>query len=73
MKLNDPSRTFTVPCSHCGQEHTKTLGWLKTQPNFTCSCGTGITIDVHQFTQVAVDAQKSLDSITAQIRKLGKR
>lgn len=73
MKLNLDSATVQLPCSACGQKLAKTVGWLKLHPKFTCSCGQPIEVDLSQFQQGEARVQKSLDSLAASVRKIGKR
>ncbi|WP_287880461.1 hypothetical protein [Acidovorax sp.] len=73
MKLNLDSHTVDIPCPGCGKKVAKTIGWLKTHPKFDCACGQPIAVDLSQFKQGLAGAQKSMDSIDAALRKIGKR
>ena len=73
MKLNADSHTITLPCPGCGKKHTQTVRWLKAHKQITCACGASIAVDLTKFDQGIATAQKSVDSLEATLRKLGKR
>lgn len=38
-----------IPCPKCGRKTKKRIGWIQTNSNFTCVCGTRITLEANQF------------------------
>lgn len=72
-KLNLDQATVSVPCGQCGQKLTQTIGWLKAQRQFTCTCGAINNVDLTKFDQGVASAQKSLDALGDTLRNFGKR
>ena len=73
-KLDADGQTITLPCGHCGQKFTQTIGWLKLHGAHTCQgCGAVTTVDLAKHTQGIAQAQKALDQFEASLRKFGKR
>ena len=61
------SQTIEIPCPDCGKEHPKTIGWIKTHSDLTCSCGVKIELDKGEFVRQIARIEKSLDSIPREI------
>lgn len=73
MKLDLDSQPITFPCPGCKKKITEKIGRLKRDPKITCpGCGQGILIDGKELRRGIDAAQKSLDSVAASLRKLGK-
>ena len=34
-----------LPCENCGRKSEKTVGWIKSHDEFTCTCGTVISLE----------------------------
>lgn len=45
MKKILDDESIDIPCENCSSETPKTIGWLKTNSQFICSCGAVIEID----------------------------
>jgi predicted RNA-binding Zn-ribbon protein involved in translation (DUF1610 family) len=73
MELKIDSHTVDIPCPSCGKKTAQTIGRLKAQPKFTCTCGQSVTVDLAQFKKTVAAVQKRLDDLQAQLRKFGKR
>lgn len=67
------NKTLRIPCTTCGQETEKTVGWLKAHDYFTCACGQGIRLERDQFLGEIRRAEKSIADLGKTISKLGKR
>lgn len=67
------SQTLRIPCTTCGQETEKTVGWIKTHDHFTCACGQPIRLDRNQFLGEIRKAEKAVADFRRTIGKLGKR
>ena len=38
-------QSIDIPCANCGRKTSKTIGWLKTNRQMTCRCGTVLNLD----------------------------
>lgn len=48
----------------CGRTTEKTIGWIRRNRQFTCACGTVITLD-------SADLRRKMDKIDRDLRDLG--
>jgi lysyl-tRNA synthetase class I len=42
-------RTIDIKCPACGRTTRKSIGWVKNNTSFTCSCGAEIKLDSSEF------------------------
>lgn len=61
-----------IECANCGRKTKKTVAWLKNHTDFTCSCGTRITIDASQFIREMKKVDKSIDDLKRTLKRFGK-
>lgn len=54
---------LTIPCAHCGHETKKTLGWLKSHPEFLCRCGV-VTFKAHELVKGLRETERTIDRLT---------
>ena len=59
-----------IPCQKCGAKTKKPISWLKTNPDFTCSCGAVTEIDATRLNQQIASIEKELKSFS---KLFGKR
>lgn len=57
------SETIEIPCEGCGKEHSKTIGWIKTHSEISCSCGATIKIDKSEFVRGISGVERALDGL----------
>jgi len=56
-----------VLCPQCGQEHSKTVRWLRDQMNLPCDgCGSDIHLDDSKF-------RRALNNIDKAVEEFGKK
>ncbi len=60
---------FDLPCPNCGRKTTKTVGWVKRHSQFTCTCGTVVTLEKSSFLKGIGDAERSIDRFKRNIRR----
>lgn len=61
-----------IPCENCGRKTKKSIGWIKTQSQFTCACGTRINIDASQFKSEMAKVDRSFASLQNTLKKFGR-
>lgn len=71
MSLFD-DQTIGIPCPGCGHETEKTVAWLKANNQFTCVCGSTITLESDQFREGISQAEGSLDELERAFKNFGK-
>lgn len=49
-----------IPCEKCGRTTKKSIGWLKTHRELTCTCGTHIRLDADDLRRKVADMERSL-------------
>lgn len=55
------SAQIGIPCPSCGKETAKSVAWLKSHKQMTCTaCGTTFDIDAEQFKRKLAGAEKQL-------------
>jgi len=57
------STDIEIPCENCGRKTKKRIGWIKTNREFTCGCGTKITLDADKFNRQIAELEKSVKRI----------
>ena len=63
-------KRVALTCRECGEKITKTLGWLKTHPEFACvDCGTRYDVNKLVDSFVGGEAQKAIDKFRSGLRK----
>lgn len=60
-----------IPCD-CGRKTKKTIGWIKRHTQFTCDCGTKITLHANQFKGEIAKVERSFADMQRALKKLGK-
>lgn len=61
-----------IPCGNCGHKIKKSIGWIKSNREFNCSCGTKIKIDAEQFKTEIAKAEKSFSDLQRTLKNFGK-
>ena len=61
-------QTVTIPCSKCGNQHQKTIGWIKANEEFTCPCGVLIHLDRSDLLQKLEEAERLIGTIPREIK-----
>lgn len=56
-------QTIEIPCSNCGKNTKKTVGWLKTNKSFVCHCGTTINLNASNLLRELKEAERSLNKL----------
>lgn len=62
-----------LPCGHCGRKSKKTIGWINSHPQFTCSCGTVTRINTDKFKPEIAKANAAFKKLGDSIKSLGRR
>jgi len=60
-------KSVSLTCTKCGDEVTKTIGWLKQNPDFTCDCGQ--SFEAHKLIRLVKKGEKSVGKFVAGLRK----
>jgi DNA-directed RNA polymerase subunit RPC12/RpoP len=60
-------QTIDISCPDCGTEHTKTIGWMKTNDNIACTCGATIVLDKSEFLDEIRGVEEALDAFPKEI------
>ena len=42
-------QSFNISCDNCGHKTSKKIGWIKRNKQFSCHCGTAISLDSKEF------------------------
>jgi transposase-like protein len=67
-------QTVPITCPKCATEFHKTLGWLRSHPEFVCSrCGKTIQVDRDRIIRGLQRADKVVDRVRAAIRRAAER
>lgn len=66
------SAEIEIPCENCARKTKKSIGWIKSHNNFTCTCGTIITIDANQFKTEFAKVEKSIATLQKTLKNFGK-
>ena len=61
--MNFDNETIEIPCDNCKRKNKKTIGWIKRNNKFKCSCGTEIVVDSSQFRKEISNVEKSLKNL----------
>lgn len=61
-----------IPCENCGRKTNKSIGWIKTNTNFICDCGTRIVLDSDKLRREISKADRAIDEFQAQLKKFNK-
>ena len=62
-------QTLELPCPHCGKKTAKTVRWVKANQQFTCACGTAVTLDAEQFRAEIAKLDKAFASLGSMFKK----
>ena len=60
---------LTLPCSHCGEQTKKAIGWIKSHPEFTCDCGV-TTFKADELISGIHEAEDQLDKLRRDISRM---
>jgi transposase-like protein len=52
--------TLAIVCPRCSHKTLKTIGWVKAHSQFTCTCGTMVSLDAEAFRQSIVECERAL-------------
>lgn len=63
---------ISIPCSNCGCQTTKTVGWLKNHSAFECRCGTRINVDASQFNREMSKIDVAMNELQRAFKRFGK-
>lgn len=66
------SQEIEIPCKNCSRKTKKSIGWIKSHKDFTCACGTHITLDASQFKSEIAKVERSLASLQKTLKNFGK-
>ena len=66
------STEIEIPCENCSRKTKKSIGWIKSHKDFTCSCGTKITLDASQFKTEIAKVEKSFAALQKTLKSFGK-
>jgi hypothetical protein len=58
------AQVIGIACPHCGEQHARTIAWLKENDAIPCSCGRTIELDPNDFAA-------ALQEIEEQLRRAG--
>ena len=62
-----------VSCPNCGYKVKKTLGWLKSSPEWTCSgCGKVVKIEASDVARGVKEMEESIADLERAFKKFGK-
>lgn len=61
-----------IPCSNCGSKTKKSIGWIKSNNQFTCTCGTTIKLDADQFRGEIAKVDASFADLQRTLKSFGK-
>lgn len=61
-----------IPCQNCSRKTKKSIGWIKSHNDFTCACGTHITIDASNFKSEIAKAERSFAELQKTLKNFGK-
>lgn len=63
---------ISIPCRACGNSSKKTLGWIKTNNEFKCQCGTVLEISAEKLLRTGGAVDRSISDLKAKLKKFGK-
>jgi len=61
-----------IPCEKCGRKTKKSIGWIKSNSSFSCSCGTRIHLNTSQFKGEIAKAERSFGNLERTLKNFGK-
>jgi len=61
-----------ITCPKCSRITKKSVGWIKSNTQFTCACGTIITLDTSQFRREISKIDSAITDLQKTIKKLNK-
>lgn len=62
-----------VPCPGCGHKVTKTVGWMKRSPEWTCAgCGRDVKLDASQVARSLKQVDDAISQLERTLKKFGK-
>jgi DNA-directed RNA polymerase subunit N (RpoN/RPB10) len=61
-----------IRCSKCGHKTNKSVGWIKNNREFTCSCGTIVCLDQEDFKSKITELDKSFEDFQNILKTLNK-
>ena len=72
MKYFDPDKSLDIECPKCSKKFSKTIGSINRDKEFACpSCGE-VTFDAHDLIRGLQDAEKSVDKLVRDIKRMFK-
>ena len=61
-----------IPCPKCGRKTKKSIGWIKTNRQLSCGCGTVINLKTDQFRRETAKAEQLLADFHARVQRMFK-
>ena len=61
-----------LECGNCGGKTKKSTEWIKEHDQFTCECGTLISVDPSKYSKELSKTESQLDGVQGLLEKLGK-
>lgn len=61
------NQAIDIPCPKCSKKHSKTVGWLKSNRQISCSCGVEFRLDPHKLLGVFKKAERDLAQMPGKI------
>ena len=62
-----------LTCPKCSRETKKTIGWVNTHNEFTCSCGAVITLDTSKFKLGIAKGNAAVKGLQDAVKRIGKK
>ena len=59
---------LSLPCSHCGRETKKSIGWLKGHREFICPCGVTV-FKADELIKGIGEADRAIDQFRRNLRR----
>jgi hypothetical protein len=59
-----------ISCAECGQEHPKTVGWIRHNREIACGCGVTIHIDADKALAAFDETDKTIDDALGKFGKI---
>jgi hypothetical protein len=57
-----------IPCPKCGRETQKSVGWIKSNDEFTCDCGQVIRLEADDFRRGIEESEDALEDLKRKLQ-----
>ncbi len=64
-------QTVELPCPVCGAKVSQSLGWIKANDHFVCSCGTRVDLEKSNFMPGMAEIDRSFADFERAISQFG--